>query len=92
MLPFKNKDYYHYKMQGSFSIKKVLPALIPEMEQAYKNLNLIHNGSEAMQSFENMQNMSQNIQEQYRKALLEYCKLDTLAMVKILKHLEECVK
>ncbi|HEC1758417.1 TPA: DUF2779 domain-containing protein [Campylobacter lari] len=92
MIPFQNKDFYHYKMQGSYSIKKVLPALIPDMEQAYKNLNLIHNGSEAMQSFEAMQNMSENERKAYRQALLEYCKLDTLAMVKILKHLEELVK
>ncbi|EAL2830193.1 DUF2779 domain-containing protein [Campylobacter lari] len=92
MIPFQNKDYYHYKMQGSYSIKKVLPALIPDMEQAYKNLNLIHNGNEAMQSFEAMQNMSENERKSYCQALLEYCKLDTLAMVKILKHLEELVK
>ncbi len=92
ILPFQNKDYYHYKMQGSYSIKKVLPALIPDMEKAYKDLELIHNGNEAMQSFELMQNMDQNTQVKYRKALLEYCKLDTLAMVKILKHLEEITK
>ncbi|EAK0810931.1 DUF2779 domain-containing protein [Campylobacter lari] len=92
MIPFQNKDYYHYKMQGSYSIKKVLPALIPDMEQAYKNLNLIHNGNEAMQSFEAMQNMSENERKSYCQALLEYCKLDTLAMVKILKHLEELIK
>ncbi|WP_139452074.1 DUF2779 domain-containing protein [Campylobacter armoricus] len=92
MIPFQNKDFYHYKMQGSYSIKKVLPALIPDMEQAYKNLNLIHNGSEAMKSFETMQNMDENKRKALRQALLEYCKLDTLAMVKILKHLEELVK
>ncbi|MBZ7936587.1 DUF2779 domain-containing protein [Campylobacter sp. B0100352/1] len=92
MIPFQNKDYYHYKMQGSYSIKMVLPALIPQMEQAYKNLSLIHNGGEAMQSFESMKNMDELTQNQYRKALLEYCKLDTLAMVKILQHLEELVK
>ncbi|HEC1777151.1 TPA: DUF2779 domain-containing protein [Campylobacter lari] len=92
MIPFQNKDYYHYKMQGSYSIKKVLPALIPDMEQAYKNLGLIQNGSEAMKSFETMQNMDENERKALRQALLEYCKLDTLAMVKILKHLEELVK
>lgn len=69
-----------------------MPALIPEMEQAYKNLNLIHNGSEAMQSFEAMQTMDKESQESYRQALLEYCKLDTLAMVKILRHLEEVAR
>ncbi|XMD76108.1 hypothetical protein UPTC15622_01002 [Campylobacter lari] len=62
------------------------------MEQAYNDLDLIHNGSEAMQSFEAMQNMDENERKAYRQALLEYCKLDTLAMVKILKHLEELAK
>ncbi|MFY4755227.1 hypothetical protein ACOTV8_03800 [Campylobacter jejuni] len=62
------------------------------MEKAYKDLELIHNGNEAMQSFELMQNMNQNTQVKYCKALFEYCKLDTLAMVKILKHLEEITK
>lgn len=65
MIPFQNKDYYHYKMQGSYSIKKVLLALIPDMEQAYKDLNLIHNGSEAMQ------NMGEDDKKAYRQALLE---------------------
>ncbi|AJD04885.1 hypothetical protein UPTC16701_0850 [Campylobacter lari RM16701] len=60
--------------------------------QAYKNLGLIQNGSEAMKSFETMQNMDENERKACRQALLEYCKLDTLAMVKILKHLEELVK
>ncbi|PZT48520.1 phosphomethylpyrimidine kinase [Helicobacter valdiviensis] len=91
MIPFKNRAYYHYKMQGSYSIKKVLPALIPEMEEAYKKLNLIHDGSEAMQSFEAMQYMSEDERKSYHQALLEYCKLDTLAMVKVLAFLEEIV-
>ncbi|MCV3445574.1 hypothetical protein L8W62_00075 [Campylobacter lari] len=45
-----------------------------------------------MKSFETMQNMDENERKACRQALLEYCKLDTLAMVKILKHLEELVK
>ncbi|CAM2899060.1 DUF2779 domain-containing protein [Helicobacter burdigaliensis] len=87
MIPFKDKFYYHYKMQGSYSIK----SLIPQMQEAYKSLNLIHNGSEAMESFELMCLMDKEEREAYRKALLEYCKLDTLAMVKILAHLEEVI-
>jgi hypothetical protein len=34
-------------MNGSYSIKKVLPALVPEMEQSYKELPVVHNGGEA---------------------------------------------
>ena len=54
MAPFASKSYYHPKMQGSYSIKYVLPALAPEFESAYKDLNLIHNGGEAMQAYEGM--------------------------------------
>ena len=93
MIPFQNKDYYSPKMKGSYSIKNVLPALVPQMEKAYKDLNLIHNGGEAMQVFVNLSEIEDEKQkEEYRKALLEYCKLDTLAMVKILEKLKESVR
>ena len=92
MAPFASKSYYHPKMQGSYSIKYVLPALVPEFKSAYKDLNLIHNGGEAMQAYENMTRMSADEREAYRKALLAYCKLDTLAMVKVLEKLREVAK
>ena len=79
-------------MQGSYSIKYVLPALVPEFESAYKDLNLIHNGGEAMQAYEAMTHMSADEREAYKKSLLAYCKLDTLAMVKVLEKLREVAK
>lgn len=92
MTPFQNKHYYHPKMQGSYSIKYILPALVPEMERAYKELNLVHHGGEAMQTFANLPKMDKETREAYRNALLEYCKLDTLAMVKVLEKLKESVR
>ncbi len=92
MVPFASKSYYHPKMQGSYSIKYVLPALVPEFESAYKDLNLIHHGGEAMQAYEAMAYMPADEREAYKKALLAYCKLDTLAMVKVLEKLREVVK
>ncbi|WP_107858817.1 DUF2779 domain-containing protein [Campylobacter concisus] len=92
MAPFASKSYYHPKMQGSYSIKYVLPALVPEFELAYKDLNLIHNGGEAMQAYENMTRMSADERDAYKSALLAYCKLDTLAMVKVLEKLREVAK
>ena len=89
MAPFASKSYYHPKMQGSYSIKYVLPALVPEFESAYKDLNLIHHGGEAMQAYEGMAYMLADEREAYKKALLAYCKLDTLAMVKVLEKLRE---
>ena len=92
MVPFASKSYYHPKMQGSYSIKYVLPALVPEFESAYKDLNLIHHGGEAMQAYETMAYMPAKERDAYKKALLAYCKLDTLAMVKVLEKLREVVK
>ena len=92
MAPFVSKSYYHPKMQGSYSIKYVLPALVPEFESAYKDLNLIHHGGEAMQAYEAMAYMPDKERNAYKKALLAYCKLDTLAMVKVLEKLREVAK
>ncbi|AZL54870.1 DUF2779 domain-containing protein [Aliarcobacter skirrowii] len=93
MIPFQNKDYYHPNMKGSYSIKYVLPSLVPEFENAYKELDLIHNGGEAMEAFANLSKIDDvKLKQRYRDSLLEYCKLDTLAMVKILEKLKECVR
>lgn len=88
MIPFQKKDYYTPSMRGSYSIKYVLPALVPEMAKAYENLDLVHNGSEAMQTFARLSKMDDEEKVEYRKALLEYCKLDTLAMVEVLERLK----
>ena len=89
MAPFASKSYYHPKMQGSYSIKYVLPALVPGFESAYKDLNLIHHGGEAMQAYAAMACMNETQRDVYKQALLAYCKLDTLAMVKVLEKLRE---
>ena len=78
------KDYLHPDFQGSASIKKVLPVLLPEL--SYKDLQ-IQDGTMAMTEWEKTlsDDLSSEDIEEKRKALLEYCKLDTLAMVKIYK-------
>lgn len=93
MIPFKNKYYYQDEMQGSFSIKLVLPALYPDDEELnYKNLDGVHNGSEAMNAFVEMATMSEEEKEKIRKQLLDYCRLDTLAMVRILEKLYKVIE
>jgi len=75
-------------MKGSYSIKYVLPALFPDDEELnYKRLN-IQNGSMAMQVFASLHLKNKEEIEQTRKDLLEYCKLDTLAMVRIWEKLK----
>ena len=85
--PFRSLDVCHYKMYGPYSLKAVLPALVPKM--TYKNLS-ISDGGMAMDAYFRM-TASQDPREikKIRKALLEYCTLDTLAMVKILEKLRE---
>ncbi len=86
MSPFRKKHYYLPEMEGSYSIKQVLPALIPEL--SYDNL-LIGDGGEASSVFYNLnKNQDSDTILEIRTALLEYCQLDTLAMVKILEKLK----
>ncbi|MBR1764864.1 MAG: DUF2779 domain-containing protein [Ruminococcus sp.] len=88
MIPFKDRDYYSTAMEGSYSIKYVLPALYPnDPELDYHNLNGVHNGSEASAAFADMPNHTPEEIAVMRDNLLKYCELDTLAMVKVLRKL-----
>ncbi len=90
MVPFQKKHYYTRAMQGSYSIKYVLPALCPDDPSLdYRNLEGVHNGSEASAAFENMNKMAPEEREAFRQNLLKYCGLDTLAMVKVWEKLRE---
>mgnify|MGYP000492046587 CR=1 FL=1 len=72
-------------MRRSHSIKYVLPALVPEL--SYNDLP-IKKGSTESNTFLSMVNETiEGDVEETRRQLLEYCKLDTYAMVKILEKL-----
>jgi hypothetical protein len=87
MIPFRERWYYTPEMKGSYSIKKVLPALVPEL--SYQDLS-IQEGGTASNTFSTMlQGNFKGDVVQTRKDLLEYCKLDTLAMVRILEKLKQ---
>jgi hypothetical protein len=93
IIPFRRKDYYCKDMQGSYSVKYVLPALFPDDPSLnYKNLEDIHNGGDASAAFSAMQNMPPDELQRCRNNLLKYCGLDTYAMVKIWEKLKEAVK
>ena len=86
MIPFQKKYYYAPEMKGSFSIKAVLPALVPEL--SYDDLD-INEGGLASIAYESLQTETDlMVIAEIKKQLLEYCKLDTLGMVKILEKLE----
>jgi len=90
---FRKRNIYLKEMQGSASIKKVLPALYPDdPELNYSNLPLVHHGNEASETFLNLKKYSKEEQEKMRKGLLLYCELDTYAMVKIWEKLIEIIE
>jgi hypothetical protein len=86
--PFRTGAYYCREMGGRSSIKSVLPALCPPSEYPeldYKLLT-IRDGFTAMNAFAESGNVPET-----RAALLEYCRLDTLAMVRILGKLYDAI-
>ncbi|HEX5152561.1 MAG TPA: DUF2779 domain-containing protein [Parafilimonas sp.] len=86
MVPFRKKHYYLNAMQNSYSLKVVLPALVPEL--GYDEM-MIADGGNASTAFYNLrfENDEAKIKET-RQALLDYCALDTLGMVKVLEKLK----
>ena len=92
--PFQYKHYYHPKFNGRYSIKVVLPTLFPNDDELdYKKLGSVQNGGDAMDTFANLYLLKdQSKRDEIRKDLLAYCRLDTLAMVRIWEKLHKVVK
>lgn len=85
MAPFQSKAVYKKEMNGSYSIKTVLPALIPEM--GYDGME-IGGGGQASSTYATLHLIEDSAERRkIRQDLLEYCKLDTLAMIKIIEKL-----
>jgi hypothetical protein len=88
LLPVVKKHYYHPEMKGSWSIKKVLPCLVPEL--SYAELGEVQDGTQVQQAY--LQIYDHRLSPAQRKKIIEdmkaYCALDTLAMVKILQRLQ----
>ncbi|MFC1696877.1 DUF2779 domain-containing protein [Nanoarchaeota archaeon] len=88
-LPFQNFYYYCPSQKGSYSIKKVLPAITGK---SYDDLE-ISNGAEAsVQYFNSHIKDKLDVKEKLRKDLLKYCCLDTEGMVCILKGLKKLIR
>jgi predicted RecB family nuclease len=84
--PIIKEHYYHPGFEGSFSIKAVLPAVVPRL--AYDDLE-IQEGSMASRQYFRMMFETEDEAEKTRiqAALLKYCERDTLAMVELRKAL-----
>jgi hypothetical protein len=81
--PFRKAHYVHPKFYGSWSIKYVLPALVPEMR--YEGM-AISDGAAAQLAY--LRLMKGKVFEAERrktiKDLKDYCGQDTMAMVRVL--------
>jgi hypothetical protein len=88
IVPFKKKWYNDPRFEGGASIKQVLPVLCPEL--SYKSLGIQEGGSAQRLWIEAVLDEKRVDQkEQILADLLEYCKLDTLAMVEIYRLLSK---
>lgn len=76
-------NFYHTNLDGSFSIKKVLP-LFSDLN--YNDLK-VSNGVEALVTYSKFDKMEETEYKEAYNSLIEYCKQDTWAMVEILRGL-----
>ena len=85
---FSQGHYLHPDFRGSYSIKAVLPVLVPLL--SYDEL-AIKDGSAAQLEWNNIVTGAYDEAKARSAAddLRRYCKLDTLAMVKIVEHLQQ---
>lgn len=85
--PFRKGWYYAPGMNGSSSIKAVLPALVPELD--YHDLNIQEGVTASLRYGQLAAGTFEGDAAQLRTDLLAYCGLDTLAMVRVLEVLEK---
>ncbi len=83
--PPTRQHYYHPAMQGSWSIKAVLPTVAPDL--SYASLGDVQDGLAAQTAyFEAIApTTSDTRRAALRKALLDYCRQDTLALVRLVE-------
>jgi hypothetical protein len=90
LLPIVRENVYHPAFLGKFSIKAVLPALVPG--EHYEGLDVAE-GSTASVYLERhlfeRDRMEPAERERLREALRAYCRMDTWGMVLVLRGLRE---
>ncbi len=87
--PFRAFYYYNKSQKGSYSIKKVLPAITGK---SYSELEINNGGDASMLYFYSHIKPKLDNKEEIRANLLKYCGLDTEGMIWIIQKLRELVK
>jgi len=85
LLPMVRAYYYHPAMKGSFSIKAVLPTVAPQL--GYHVLGEVRDGIAAQIAYETIIDPQTPLarREALSGELRDYCRLDTLAMVELVR-------
>ena len=83
LLPIAQNRYYHPSQHGSWSLKSVLPALCPDL--SYNDLENVKNGNDAGNAYLEAiaAHTTPERKAELQTQLHEYCKLDTMALVRI---------
>ena len=87
--PFRNRSVYLWQMDGSYSIKSVLPAIASDLN--YDSMEISDGVAAAIAYFRMCESDDPREIAGIRRALLGYCGLDTMAMVRILKELKRLI-
>ena len=83
--PPTRRYYYHPDMQGSWSIKAVLPTVAPEL--SYSALGAVRDGLAAQNAYVEAIAPATSVARRaaLRQALLDYCRQDTLALARLVE-------
>lgn len=86
LLPIANEHYYHPDQQGKWSIKCVLPTIAPDLR--YDALDGVQDGGMAMTAYREAihPGTKDARKNEIKRQLLDYCRLDTEAMVRVWQH------
>ncbi len=90
LLPLVKEFFYHPAMHGSFSIKKVLPVIAPDLD--YQKLDEIQEGTGAQVAFIEAalnSNTSPERRAEIEQKLKTYCCQDTWTMVEVVYFLAQ---
>lgn len=87
---FAGDTVYYGDSLGSRSLKTIYRCVDPDGAHGYE-VGAVHNGADAMATYLMLPYMSEAEKEERRKALWEYCKLDTLSMITILEDIKKRV-
>jgi hypothetical protein len=83
---FKSRHVYLWPVQGSYSIKVVLPTLVPEL--CYDDEEIQDGGMASEAWFRMAESRDPEEIARIRASLLSYCRLDTYGVVRILEKLK----